>query len=198
MKALEKLISQFNLPSPSQRREVLLNRMESDDLKKWDCKNCIGHCCTMISNSMKIDVLEAVDLYCYLLEKGMWNDKLKESLKETISTYRLDYEIVLSRGQEFRRTYTCPFYGGHNLGCSISPSSKPYGCLAFNPDKKGVSEWGHCSSRSSLMEKREVEFGEDESKLIDYLCDELNLPTEKKPIPVALLNLELAIKNYTF
>src|SRR5210317_2263253 len=109
MEALKQIMAQFNLDSSSHRREPLLKRMEVDASKNWDCKNCIGHCCTMISNSMKIDVLEAVEMYVYLHEKGRWNDQLKKELEENVKTYRLDYEIVLSRGQEFRRTYTCPF-----------------------------------------------------------------------------------------
>ena len=192
MEMLKNLYQKFKIQTAFERRRPMLESMHTDEANGLSCKDCVGHCCTMVSNSMKIDLLQTLEIYSELLEKGLWTVELKTRLQDCITQFRLDKEMVLSRGQEFRRTYTCPFYLGHKLGCDLDPKIKPYGCLGFNPDKTRVVEWGDCSSRQNLLEQREKE-NKNEQDAIDFLSHELQLPLDKKPIPVALLNLERAL-----
>lgn len=185
---LEDIYKKFNLQSAEERRSLLISEMNSCEDKELSCKECVGHCCTYISNSMKIDALEALEIYEWLQNKNLWNEELQKKLVDTIKSYRLDVELLLKKGQDFRRTYTCPFYLGHKKGCSLSPKIKPYGCLAFNADEKNVTEWGHCSSRQELLQMREDEHSA-ENEANTYICNELGLTPSKKPIPMALIEI---------
>jgi hypothetical protein len=119
---------------------------------------------------MKITREEAEDLKAFLISEGRWNEDLFETLRETIRKYRLDQEVGDGR-RSLRKTYTCPFYAGGKLGCTIAPTHKPYGCLAFNPRSPGLTEGGDCVSDTKTLETVATE------------C------TEKETIPVALLHL---------
>jgi Fe-S-cluster containining protein len=162
-----------------QRRKILL------DAQTNRCGSCEGFCCTYQSNSMKVTPVEALDMIEYLKENDRWNEETIESLKKTIEEFRLDKVIALKRGQDLRRTYTCPFFTGDKLGCSIAPEYKPYGCLAFNPTEDGISEWGKCNSQVEILKERE---NIDEDQYNDYLRQFYHLHWQKEPIPIALLD----------
>lgn len=150
-------------------RAPLIAAMKADAEKGLHCGSCVGTCCTFVANSMQVDEIQANDMKTWLVEQDRWNEELFVKLEECIEEFRLDREISNMR---VRRTYTCPFYTGAKLGCSIAPEVKPYGCLAFNPRTTGVTNGGECRSDQALLESLDV-------KLVG----------EKKPIPVALLAL---------
>jgi Fe-S-cluster containining protein len=134
------------------------------------CGSCSGICCTHLANSMKITREEAEDLQAFLVAEGRWNGELMESLRETVRRYRLDQEVGYGR-RVLRKTYTCPFYAGGALGCTIAPTHKPYGCLAFNPRSPGLTAGGDCVSDVAVLEQVQTPDG------------------ERLPIPMALLAL---------
>jgi Fe-S-cluster containining protein len=171
-------------------RDILNSKMHEINKSGKDCASCVGHCCTYQANSMQITPLETQDLYDYLQRKERINDKLIQSLKECVKEFRLDKEIFISKGKSLRRTYTCPFYKGESLGCSISIHSKPYGCLAFNPLEQKVSEFGKCSSDQALLEQ--VNFPK---QLNQKIKESYQFDWEKKPIPLALLELLDKVKS---
>ena len=142
---------------------------------------------------MQITPLEALDLYHFLKEKGLVNDTLWRDLEENILEYRLEGGAHVGAGRSFRRTYTCPFFAGKSLGCTISPAAKPYGCLAFNPARVLEKEGKSCSSDRSLLEQREHSLNENadnaEEVLNQKLRELLGLPWNKESIPVALISL---------
>ncbi len=154
---------------PKARRQPLLDAMESAKNSGIHCGSCEGTCCTYAANSMQIDETQALEMKRWLEAQGRWNDQLFEKLKECVDEFRLDREISNVR---IRRSYTCPFYTGAKLGCSIAPEVKPYGCLAFNPRVGGLTHGGNCSSNRELLEQT----GDQPAG-------------EKRPIPVALLLL---------
>ncbi len=171
------------------RRSGLLERMSSLDTSNVNCSNCAGKCCTMMANSMMITPIEAVDLRSYLYEKWMWNDELKEKLKECVKDFRLDDMLNLGRGRTFRRTYTCPFYMSTFPGCPLPAEVKPYGCLGFNPTVGTPKEGEGCTTDLNLLEEREGHMASEEEinlRLKEYL----DLDWDKKPIPVALLEID--------
>lgn len=175
--------------SKNERRRELLEQMCSLDNSKVNCSNCAGKCCTMMANSMMITPIEAVDLRSFLYEKWMWNDELKERLKECIKDFRLEDVIDLGRGRSFRRTYTCPFYLNKFPGCPLPAHVKPYGCLAFNPTEGTPKEGEGCKSDMDLLEQRE-ELMTCEEEINRNLKVYLGLNWDKKPIPVALLEID--------
>jgi len=137
---------------------------------------------------MQITPLETQDIYHWLVQKNLWNQQLKENLNKTIEDYRLDYGLDIGGGQDFRRTYTCPFFSGRAHGCQLSPKIKPYGCLAFNPLGKDVVDGGNCDSDIPLLEERE-KVSDTEIKENDNLRKRYNLNWEKLSIPQALMEL---------
>ncbi len=156
--------------SPKARREHLNQAMRDDAKSGFDCRSCVGTCCTFSSNSMKIDKLQAQDMKNWLVSQDRWNEELTQSLQNCIDEFRLDKDISFVK---VRRTYTCPFFNGDKLGCTIDPDYKPYGCLAFNPRESGVKAGGNCRSNLELLKKCEP-----------FTAD------ETLPIPVALLKLD--------
>lgn len=169
-----------------ERRQIVLDAMNEHFSQGKDCSSCQGFCCTSLYNSMQVTPVQALDLFFYLKSEGRMTEALVNELKENIKKYRLDYVINTGRNSSFRRSYTCPFFKPGTKGCTIAPESKPYGCLAFNPGKVGVSEEGHCGSDRSLLERRE---NPDEDELNEKLRTQLGLAWERESIPVALLNL---------
>lgn len=147
----------------------MIAAMKEDASAGLHCGSCSGTCCTFTSNSMQIDTEQAQDMKDWLIEQDRWNDQTFESLSECIEEFRLDKEISHIK---IRRTYTCPFFKGSTLGCSIAPEVKPYGCLAFNPKEAGVTNGGNCRSNLKLLE--------------DVPAKEIS---PKHPIPIALLML---------
>lgn len=170
------------LPPPEIRRALLRDHMLELDQKGWSCSACTGVCCTFVANSMRITPVEAWDLRRYLESKGRWTPELIETLKETVARYRLDQDAGDGR-RSLRKTYTCPFYTNGPRGCSIHPDHKPYGCLAFNARRSGITEGGHCASAQDLLQERENAFPEE---LLENQT--LRLDPSPRAIPLALLS----------
>lgn len=155
---------------PEDRRHALRQGMRDLQARGIHCGDCVGVCCTHLANSMRITRREAEDLKDFLVSEGRWNEELVFRLSETIRTYRLDREEGDGR-RVLRKTYTCPFFAGGKLGCTIAPTHKPYGCLAFNPRSPGLTKGGDCASD---RERLEPHYREGE---------------ETHPIPISLLRL---------
>lgn len=173
----------------SLRRKCLKEKMSVLETQGYHCFDCTGAwCCTFEYNSMRVTPLEAYDLYSYLEKNNLINDELIEKLIQCQKHYRLDKEISAGRGTELRRTYTCPFFAGETLGCTISRDAKPYGCLAFNALEKGVRSRGYCESNKELLESQD-RANDSDKKMNQLLIDELKLNWSKKDIPTALLSL---------
>lgn len=193
-KLLSNLYLETSCPDAKIRREYLNKEMKSLELQGKDCSNCPGHCCTFEHNSMLIDPLQALELYAYL-EKNKMIDSTLDKLRHNIVQFRLDKDFLLGRGKQLRRYYTCPFFKHQACGCPIDPNSKPYGCLAFNPQVENVKEAGHCVSNTSLLENRSQEFKSYEVEANRLLKHKLKLYWDKKPIPVALIEVDKNIKE---
>ena len=144
--------------------------MKKQERSGIHCGSCTGVCCTHLANSMKITRQEAEDMKSFLEAEGRWTAELMDTLSETVRRYRLDQDLGDGR-RSLRRTYTCPFTSGERLGCTIAPTHKPYGCLAFNPRSAGLRQGGDCTSDRATLEQ---------------VCDEVK---EKDPIPIALLKI---------
>lgn len=172
---------------PYDRRKLLIKEMSNLEDDKKDCFSCSGMCCTYEYNSMLVTPVECFEMLNYLVKEGRVNEELVSRLKANITQYRLDKDMYSTKGKEFRRYYTCPFFKNENKGCSISRSSKPYGCLGFNPNEQNISTPGKCGSNLVNLQSREDEFISEESVANEYLSKELNLYWVKKPISVALV-----------
>jgi Fe-S-cluster containining protein len=149
------------------------------------CAACSGVCCTYVANSMQITPVEARDLRIWLEKEGRWTPELLDTLRETVRRFRLDQAVGDGR-RSLRKTYTCPFYRPGPKGCSISRHHKPYGCLAFNPRAAGLTEGGNCASDQHLLASLETDA---EARENQRLKDLWNWPSDKLPIPVALLTM---------
>ena len=87
-----------------------------------------------------------------------------------------------------RRTYTCPFFSGNELGCLLDSLIKPYGCLAFNfhgATKEGVD----CYSKEVLLE--EIEDNLERKKTNAKVKELLGLNWEKAYIPIGIKDVAL-------
>jgi Fe-S-cluster containining protein len=188
-KYLDHIYDQFSLNHGAERRRPLISEMDDLGAEKVNCYSCSGKCCTYMANSVQIDPLQTLELLDFLIIEKRWNNETRKTLEQNIIDFRLDNEILLGRGKALRRYYTCPFFVGGGKGCSIDPKSKPYGCLGFNPSVENAEEGNGCHSNRSLLEAREDQFQSLEEKANQYLKRELNIYWEKKPIPVALLEL---------
>lgn len=185
------LSEQVDLDQPALRRAPILNSMNDLGAKEISCLGCSGPCCTFLKNSMQVTSLEAVDIYVYLDELGLWNEELENRLKACISEFRLNIRPSTGSGQLMRKTYTCPFFLHQELGCSLDPSIKPYGCLGFNPTEKGEIEGRSCRSNIPVLEVRE-EIDSQETQKSQKISEILQLPWEKETIPQALLDVHSA------
>lgn len=170
--------------APARRRELILDMKRRAETGSH-CGNCSGVCCTFLANSMQITPVEARDLKAWLLKENRWNEECRQSLRDCVRKFRLDQDAGDGR-RTLRKTYTCPFYRPGPLGCSISPKHKPYGCLAFNARRPGITDGGDCASDLGLLAARE---STPENDCNARLREEWRLPFEKAPIPVALLAL---------
>lgn len=175
--------------SAASRRSLIVKKMKELEHEGVHCQGCEGNCCTFQHNSMQIDLLEAFELYCYLVRHRKLDIEIIEA---TISEYRLGYFMTASR--DLRRGYTCPFFAGEELGCKISPNSKPYGCLAFNPIPGGQKKID-CQSARGPLDQRALIWKEVEKAGIDYLKQELEIFWEKETIPVAIWEIFNQLKR---
>lgn len=188
MNKFSEILASVPLESSRKRRELLINTMSSKEEAGLDCSACSGYCCTYSHNSMQVDPIQALEALVGLESEGRVNEKLVESLKSNISKFRLDKDFGLSSSRSLRRFYTCPFFKNESLGCSISRSYKPYGCLSFNANEADVSVEGKCSSDQELLKLRGNQF-KSEDGVNQLLIDKMNLWWEKLPFPVALIEL---------
>ena len=175
------------LAPPAERRANLRAHMRAVNETGHTCAACTGVCCTFVANSMRITPVEALDMKTRLEAEGRWTPELFAGLQETVERYRLDRETGDGR-RTLRKTYTCPFYTPGPRGCSIHPDHKPYGCLAFNAKRPGVTEGGDCASSVKELENREAAFP-NETAHNRVLKTKHQLPWDKAPIPTALLAL---------
>lgn len=177
------------------RRKELIDSMDSLESQNVSCRHCPGTCCTFVSNSMQMTVIETLDLYFYLREEGLWNQELEGRLEKTITDFRLHVRPSTGAGQLMRKTYTCPFFGHKNLGCPLPKEVKPYGCLGFNPTEVQEESGKSCKSDFELLQKREE--GTRDSSNFDLNEEQLNLQWQKRLklawskecIPIALLEV---------
>lgn len=170
------------------RRDILVSSMLANEAKGNDCSNCSGTCCTFVSNSMQITPIEALEILADLEEKSLLNEETLARIEDTVRKYRLDYFVGTGKS-EIRKTYTCPFFHHKSLGCGVSLSKKPYGCLAFNPLVHGQKEGGECMSSIKNLEKRDEIWENVENYMNSTLISELNLIWSKLPIPNATLEM---------
>jgi Fe-S-cluster containining protein len=192
---LDKIYSHQNFPTNIDRRAILTTVMDDLKPKEINCFSCDGKCCTFISNSMQVDLIQAIELYRYLDDNNRISDQLISDLEENTKQYRLDYEINAGGRRSVRRYYTCPFYKLGSKGCSIAPEFKPYGCLAFNPTICQADGGKSCSSDISILEKREELFSTEELKINELIAKELGIFWQKKPIAPALLEIYNALNK---
>ncbi len=175
--------------STKDRREALVHEMEKLERQGVDCRQCRGVCCTFVANSMQTTVLETIDLLFYLRQENRLNPDLIKQLHQTVTHYRLDRIPGDGQRDYIRRTYTCPFFQGGPVGCSISRWAKPYGCLGFNPHSPRQTEGGDCTSHTVLLEQREALYFEEERCQNRKLQQQLGLFWTKLPMPLALLEV---------
>jgi Fe-S-cluster containining protein len=192
---LEKLLKSLNewreelSSTERERRSLLIKDMQALETAGTDCSTCPGFCCTYYHNSMQVSPLEAIEILFDLMNQERLSHELVQRLEENAHKFRLNVEVTDGQGRILRRNYTCPFFKDQSLGCSLSLEHKPYGCLGFNPDKKGVSTEGNCSSNMDLLEQRAIEHEQIEQRVNEEIRTSLKLYWDKKPIPTALLEL---------
>lgn len=186
---LSTIYSQFSLPNAKERRRLLNEEMESLNSAGKNCFNCNGMCCTYEFNSMQVDPLQALEIVDWLETNDLLNAQVMDQIEQVIEQYRLDKDFFIGPGREFRRNYTCPFFFPGNRGCSLSRHIKPYGCLGFNPLKKGVKSAGHCSSNIELLSERDDGFESAERAANVFIKDFLELYWDKKSLPFALRDI---------
>lgn len=187
------------LPSSHDRRFTLIKEMELLEGKTIHCFTCPGTCCTSQANSMLITPIEALEIL-QSLHVDQFDEvemlSFKERMNQTILNYRLNVEIYTGKknSSALRKNYTCPFFNNGSLGCGLSRSVKPYGCLGFNPrtsDDNGQS----CSSNIEVLEARERSFQSQEDLVNTQIRKELKLSWMKQNIPQALLDVINALYN---
>ena len=171
----------------SQRRKILIDRMQELESSGLNCQNCQGNCCTYEANSMMVSPVEAFELAESLKAKNEFDEELKKKLQDTVVKYRLDSSLGNGKRSFIRRTYTCPFFNHKELGCPLPRDIKPYGCLAFNAHDKELKAGEHCFSEKDVLERRENEFSE-EKKLNQEIKEKYSLAWDKTPLPLALLD----------
>ena len=190
---LNNLYETTELPSSHDRRFALVKEMEVLEGKTIHCFTCPGTCCTSQANSMQITPIEALEILKSLNIDLLNTSELaafKERMNHTISSYRLNVEIYTGKKNSaaLRKNYTCPFFNNGSLGCGLSRSAKPYGCLGFNP-KAEADNGKNCSSNIEILELREQSFLSKEDSVNAQIKNDLNLSWSKQNIPQALLDV---------
>ena len=137
---------------------------------------------------MMVTPIEGIELLVHLQENNRLNQKLKDDCEQTVRKFRLDHPTGNGKRSYLRRTYTCPFFEGQELGCSLSRSIKPYGCLAFNVHHQEIKAREHCFSETELLKQREEAFAWEEKKNQE-LKTKYQIFWDKTPLPLALLDL---------
>jgi Fe-S-cluster containining protein len=173
--------------TPKERRQILIDEMNSLESADKSCRGCQGNCCTYEANSMMVTPIEAVELMDYLRAQNLLNDELKNKMVETVSKYRLNHSAGNGRKSYLRRTYTCPFFNHGEFGCPLPREVKPYGCLAFNSHHEILKADENCFSDIALLKKHDHETTDD--ALNEGLRVRHSLFWDKTPLPLALLDL---------
>jgi hypothetical protein len=187
------------LLSSLERRSALIHEMELLEGKTIHCFTCPGTCCTSQANSMQVTPIEALEIL-QSLKVDEWTKEefisFKERMNKNISQYRLNVEIYTGKknSQALRKNYTCPFFNNGSLGCGLSRSSKPYGCLGFNP-KTSEDNGQSCSSNSDLLKERDDLFLSSEEAANSQIRKDLKLFWIKQTIPQALLDVLAALEK---
>ena len=190
---LSGLYETSGLPSSHDRRFALIKEMQLLEGKTIHCFTCPGTCCTSQANSMQITPIETLEIL-HSLQVDQFTPsemtRFKEHMNQTILGYRLNIEIYTGKKNTsvLRKNYTCPFFNNGSLGCGLSRSAKPYGCLGFNP-KTNDDNGNSCSSNIGMLEEREHSFNSKENLVNAQIRQELNLPWIKQNIPQALLDM---------
>lgn len=184
------LYEKLKIRSGRQRRQILIDEMETLTNKKVHCFNCSGTCCTFSANSMQITPIEAFEIILSLEVSPEQLPEIKKNLQTTILNYRLDHEIFLGKkvNSLLRKTYTCPFFVQGSKGCTIKKDLKPYGCLGFNPRIEN-DNGSQCHSNTELLENRQMTEQEYEEEANNFLRTELKLTWIKLEIPKAVLEI---------
>ncbi len=194
MNGIDDLIEKIKNTRMSRRR-LIDKPMQELMNEGLDCLSCSGCCCTFVKNSMMITPVESVDICLDLYSRDLVNDSLLHKLQETIDHFRLDQPVAGDGRRSFsRRRYTCPFFNEQRPSCGVSRSYKPYGCLAFNPQKAGVSDGESCQSYQDLLKNQEKQ-SKEEHAVNDQLVSFWGLDWQKKPLPVAVLDV---LKHLSF
>lgn len=137
---------------------------------------------------MQTSPLETQDILQFLAAEKRLDESLRQQLQRTVRRYRLDQPLPGDGRRCFaRRTYTCPFF--EKADCTLSRTAKPYGCLGFNPGQAAITEGGNCHTDTLQLQAREAQFARAEQVLNQQLKQDLLLDWEKKPMPVALLEM---------
>jgi hypothetical protein len=190
---ITQIYEDHNLLASHQRRAELIREMELLEGKTIHCFTCPGTCCTSQANSMQITPIEALEIL-QSLNVDQWDQEqllsFKENMQKTIQGYRLNIEVYTGKknASALRKNYTCPFFNNGSLGCGLSRSAKPYGCLGFNPktsDDNGQS----CASNKELLEGRDEAFLTFEENANAKIRSDLKLYWIKQNIPQALLDV---------
>lgn len=186
-----------DLINSGKRRELILEAHHKE-AEGFDCSQCTGVCCTFERNKIHISPLEAIDILLFFDQKFEtekdWNDLIL-LLEENVTDFRLD-KVLLDRSSfRFRRTYTCPFFSGKELGCQIHRDHKPYGCLAYGPNEKNIKKGENCERWIEVKKKRDQVYQEVEGELELKISSSLNLIDQRDSIPVMLLAI---LKNKRF
>lgn len=189
---IENLYQELDLSSSHERRLGLVLEMEKLENQTIHCFTCPGTCCTSVANSMQITPIEALEILHGLNIDQLKKEEieqLKKRMIENITAYRLNVEIYTGKkhSQELRKTYTCPFFMNGSKGCSLSRSSKPYGCLGFNP-KTSEDNGKSCASNTPLLEQRDNSFLAKEKIVNQKIKDDFKIFWVKQSIPQALLD----------
>jgi len=172
------------------RRSQLIDEMNALERRGAHCGACSGVCCTFQANSMKVTLLEGLELLSFLEKEKRLTEKLIQELGHCVERYGLDRDSGNGKRVYARKTYTCPFFDEDKTICTISRKVKPYGCLGFNPSQAAVEAGEGCHSNIELLESREDRFNQIEEKLNFQLKTMLNWPFfDKLPIPSMLLKL---------
>ncbi|TWW08540.1 hypothetical protein E3A20_23300 [Planctomyces bekefii] len=146
---------------------------------------------------MRVTPLEALEIWLDLKAKGQTGPSLEQKLEAVIERFRLDQgELSDGRHEYLRRTYTCPFYKDTNLGCGISPTLKPLGCLAFNPLTPGIVDGGACAVHGVRLAEATSGAGAESRSLLNLEASQwLQATWEKLPIPLAVLAWERSMRS---
>jgi hypothetical protein len=168
------------------RRELLMMRMDELESQGMACHGCSGTCCTFEANSMLVTPGEGLEIFTYLKDQNRLTEILRLKLQDCITHYRLLPKFDQSGRSYLRKSYTCPFFHHHELGCSLPKTIKPYGCLAFNSHHKEMKAKEFCFSEINSLSEDETNRREEQEENTQ-IKKRLNLNWEKSPIPNAVL-----------